>query len=65
MTIPFSPKKTKQGINTVSIDNWLSIIPQIIARVHTPSVPIRGLLHDLLCKIGRSFQYEYFHYCHH
>ncbi len=44
----------QHGINTVSIDNWLHAIPQIIARIHTPHNSIRKLLHDLLSKIGRA-----------
>jgi FKBP12-rapamycin complex-associated protein len=45
---------TLQGINTVSIDNWLGIIPQIIARIHTPHSSVRKLLHELLSKIGKA-----------
>ena len=41
-----------QGINLISIDTWLAVIPQMIARIHTPHPSVRKLLHDLLCKIG-------------
>jgi serine/threonine-protein kinase mTOR len=40
------------GFNTVSIDTWLQVIPQLIARIHSPSETIRRLIHDLLSKIG-------------
>ena len=43
-----------QCINTISIDIWLAVIPQLIARIHTPQVQIRNLLLDLLCKIGKA-----------
>ena len=42
------------GINGISIDTWLAVIPQMIARLHTPHPSIRFLLHELLSKIGRS-----------
>jgi FKBP12-rapamycin complex-associated protein len=43
-----------QGINAISLDNWLAVIPQMIARINTPHPSVRKLLHDLLCKIGRA-----------
>lgn len=36
------------------IDSWLPVIPQIIARIHTPSVPVRRLLQELLTSIGKE-----------
>ena len=42
------------GINTISIDTWLAVIPQIIARLHTPYASIRALIHELLAKIGKT-----------
>jgi FKBP12-rapamycin complex-associated protein len=38
----------------ISLDTWLAVIPQIIARIHSPSQSIRGLLHELLSRIGRA-----------
>ena len=38
----------------MSIDTWLVVIPQIIARIHTPQSPVRDLIHDLLVRIGRQ-----------
>jgi len=43
-----------QGINTISIDTWLDVIPQMIARIDNPQPLIRKLLQDLLCKIGKA-----------
>ncbi len=42
------------GINQISIDTWLAVIPQIIARLHTPHASIRALIHELLAKIGKT-----------
>jgi FKBP12-rapamycin complex-associated protein len=39
-----------EGFDKVSVDNWLQVIPQLIARIHTPSVTER--MHDLLCRIA-------------
>lgn len=41
------------GFGLVSIDTWLSVIPQIIARIHTNNATVRGLIHTLLVTIGR------------
>eukprot|EP00736_Rhodelphis_marinus_P007859 Rmarinus@m.12108 len=43
-----------EGFSTVSIDTWLDVIPQIIARIHSPLRPVRRLIHDLLCRVGRA-----------
>ena len=37
----------------VSIDTWLVVIPQIIARIHTNNNTVRLLIHHLLVKVGR------------
>jgi FKBP12-rapamycin complex-associated protein len=42
------------GFNTLSIDTWLQVIPQIIARVHSPVSAVRRLLHGLLVRIGKE-----------
>ncbi|RXK37153.1 atypical/PIKK/FRAP protein kinase [Tremella mesenterica] len=43
-----------QGLHTVNIDVWLEVIPQIIARIHTPRATIQGLIVRLLHDIGRA-----------
>eukprot|EP01133_Synstelium_polycarpum_P000171 gene171-204_t len=43
-----------QGFNTISIDTWLQVIPQLIARIHAPVLPVRRLLHELLDSIGKE-----------
>ena len=42
------------GFNRLTVDTWLYVIPQLIARIHTTSPHIQGLLHQLLCEIGRT-----------
>ena len=43
-----------QGIHMVPIDVWLEVIPQIIARIHTPRQAIQQLIVRLLHDIGRA-----------
>ncbi|KAJ3130914.1 phosphatidylinositol kinase- protein kinase tor1 [Physocladia obscura] len=43
-----------EGFSNVTIDTWLQVIPQLIARIHTPSSHVRKLLHQLLSDVGRA-----------
>ena len=43
----------QEGFQLVSIDTWLVVIPQIIARIHTNNPTVRQLIHQLLVKIGK------------
>ena len=43
-----------EGLSTVSIDTWLEVIPQLIARINQPSPRTRQLIHNLLCEVGRA-----------
>lgn len=45
----------KQGFDLVSIDTWLQVIPQIIARIHSPAPHIRSLIQELLTKVISFF----------
>ncbi|KAL9656580.1 hypothetical protein ABK040_012162 [Willaertia magna] len=42
------------GFNTVSIDTWLLVIPQIIARINSHSSSVRKLTHKLLAKVAKN-----------
>eukprot|EP00002_Diphylleia_rotans_P004010 TRINITY_DN1288_c0_g1_i6.p1 TRINITY_DN1288_c0_g1~~TRINITY_DN1288_c0_g1_i6.p1 ORF type:complete len:2340 (-),score=509.17 TRINITY_DN1288_c0_g1_i6:204-7223(-) len=42
------------GFNTVSIDTWLKVVPQLIARIHTGVLPVRRLIHNLLTIVGKE-----------
>ncbi|KAI9000239.1 armadillo-type protein [Gaertneriomyces semiglobifer] len=43
-----------EGFSSVSIDTWLQVIPQLIARIHTPSPHVRRLIHQLLSDVGKE-----------
>ena len=42
------------GLSTVHIDNWLGVLPQLIARIDHPERNARTLLHGLLSRLGTS-----------
>jgi FKBP12-rapamycin complex-associated protein len=42
----------REGFSTVSIDTWLQVIPQLIARIHTTVQPVRRLIHELMSTVG-------------
>ncbi|KIM49486.1 hypothetical protein M413DRAFT_21701 [Hebeloma cylindrosporum] len=41
------------GFSTVEVDTWLEVIPQIIARIQTPSLNIRRNIGNLLTEVGK------------
>jgi len=43
-----------QGLTTVSIDTWLEVIPQLIARINQPNRLVKESIHHLLCEVGRA-----------
>ncbi|XP_065891468.1 serine/threonine-protein kinase mTOR-like isoform X2 [Dysidea avara] len=42
------------GIKTIDIDNWLQVIPQLIARIDSPRKRVSKLIHDLLTDVGKQ-----------
>ncbi|XP_013416422.1 serine/threonine-protein kinase mTOR-like [Lingula anatina] len=42
-----------ESIKTIQIDNWLQVIPQLIARIDTPRQLVGKLIHQLLMDIGK------------
>jgi len=40
-----------EGFSTVSIDTWLRVIPQLIARIAAPVQSVRRLVHELLINV--------------
>lgn len=42
-----------EGINTVPVETWLQVIPQLIARIDTPRHLVGRLIHKLLVEIGK------------
>lgn len=43
-----------QGFTTVSVDTWLEVIPQLIARINQPNKLVKDSIHSLLCEVGRA-----------
>jgi len=39
---------------TVSIDKWLAVIPQLMARIHIPLRPVRQGVHRMLSALGKQ-----------
>jgi len=44
----------EDGFTQLSIDTWLTVIPQIIARINIPDDRIRASVHKLLLRIGQE-----------
>lgn len=42
------------GAGTVSVDTWLEVIPQLIARINLPNTRVRQSIHNLLADVGRN-----------
>ncbi|KAL9017036.1 MAG: hypothetical protein Q9185_005638 [Variospora sp. 1 TL-2023] len=43
-----------EGFASVSIDTWLEVIPQLIARINQPNARVRGSIHRLLSEVGKA-----------
>ena len=43
-----------EGFNDVSVDTWLEVIPQLIARINQPNNRVRGSIHRLLAEVGKA-----------
>lgn len=43
-----------EGFNSVSIDTWLEVIPQLIARINQPDSTVRHSIHQLIAEVGRA-----------
>ncbi|KAJ3221904.1 phosphatidylinositol kinase- protein kinase tor1, partial [Clydaea vesicula] len=50
--LPEVSSEVGEGIAKVNIDTWLQVIPQLIARIHTPSSFVRRLIHKVLADVG-------------
>ena len=44
----------REGFATMDVGLWLNVVPQIIARIHSPSPPIRHAVHELLRRVARA-----------
>lgn len=43
-----------EGFNDVSVDTWLEVIPQLIARINQPVDRVRATIHRLLGEVGKA-----------
>ncbi|XP_071144772.1 serine/threonine-protein kinase mTOR-like isoform X1 [Mytilus edulis] len=43
-----------EGLKTIQIDNWLQVIPQLIARIDTPRNLVGRLISQLLIDVGKA-----------
>lgn len=43
-----------EGFSTVSVDTWLEVIPQLIARINQPNTRVRQSIHRLLAEVGKA-----------
>jgi FKBP12-rapamycin complex-associated protein len=43
-----------EGFASVSVDTWLEVIPQLIARINQPNTRVRQSIHLLLGDVGRA-----------
>ena len=42
-----------EGVRIIEVDNWLQVIPQLIARIDTPRPLVGRLIHQLLTDLGK------------
>jgi len=43
-----------EGMTTISIDVWLEVIPQLLARINQPNTKVRESIHKLIVDVGRA-----------
>lgn len=43
-----------EGFTNVTIDTWLEVIPQLIARINQPNRRVQQTVHNLLADVGRA-----------
>jgi len=41
------------GVDSVAVDTWVQVIPQLIARIQVPDPKLRESIHDVLLQVGR------------
>jgi len=51
---PAVDEAVQHGFDTIPIDTWLLVTPQIIARIHSPIVAVRRSVHLLLNRVAKA-----------
>ena len=41
-----------EGLESIEIEAWLGVLPQLLARIHIKSTAVRSVLHPLLVRLG-------------
>ncbi len=50
--VPEVEESLREGFRKVSLDTWIVVIPQLLARIHSPVTVVRRLVHDLLVQLA-------------
>lgn len=43
-----------EAFTSISIDTWLAVTPQLIARINQPNIRVRSSVHRLLAEVGKT-----------
>ncbi|KAK4187076.1 phosphatidylinositol 3-kinase tor2 [Podospora australis] len=52
--VPEVSNTVTEGFGHVSVDTWLEVIPQLIARINQPNKKVQASIHALLSDVGRA-----------
>eukprot|EP00978_Attheya_sp_CCMP212_P001865 scaffold3858_cov55-Attheya_sp.AAC.1 len=50
--LPGVSNTVNEGMMSVAVENWLGVLPQLLARIHIKSPSVRSVLHPLLTRLG-------------
>ncbi len=50
--LPEVEESLREGFRKVPLDTWIVVIPQLLARIHSPVTVVRRLVHDLLVQLA-------------
>ncbi len=51
-SLPEVEESLREGFRRISLDTWIMVIPQLIARMHSPQSVVRRLVHELLVQLA-------------
>lgn len=46
--------KINEGMGTITLETWLGVLPQLLARIHIRQPSVRSVLHPLLTRLGEK-----------
>jgi FKBP12-rapamycin complex-associated protein len=47
-------KTIKSGMRIITLETWLGVLPQLLARIHIRKPSVRSVLHPLLTDLGEK-----------